>query len=55
MHLKGDIKDTGDIHTEFFKDTKAIELDDSTFNSWKSELKKELPAFWESMTHFRRR
>ena len=37
--------------TSFFgiikKDTE--ELDDSTFNVWKSELQKELPSFWEEM------
>ena len=25
------------------------EIDDSTFDSWKSELQKELPNFWEEM------
>lgn len=25
------------------------DIDDSTFNLWKYELKKELPYFWESM------
>jgi len=26
------------------------ELDDNTFNMWKSELQKELPSFWDSMS-----
>lgn len=25
------------------------DIDEFTFNSWKSELLKELPSFWESM------
>lgn len=25
-------------------------LDDETFNVWKTELLKELPSFWESMS-----
>ena len=27
-------------------------IDDSTFNLWKTELKKELPYFWELMIRF---
>ena len=25
------------------------EIDDETFNMWKTELKKELPSFWEDI------
>ena len=25
------------------------DIDENTFNMWKSELQKELPSFWESM------
>ena len=36
--------------TIFFNNSKKeVEVDESTFNMWKSELKKELPSFWESM------
>ena len=28
---------------------KEEELDESTFDLWKTELEKELPAFWEEM------
>jgi hypothetical protein len=28
------------------------EIDDLTFNQWKSELQKELPSFWQSMKRF---
>ena len=46
---------TKDTQANFFKNSKDMELDDSTFNMWKSELQKELPTFWESMSDFRRR
>ena len=36
--------------TSFFGIIKREEeLDESTFNVWKSELQKELPVFWEEM------
>ena len=36
--------------TSFFGIIKREEeLDESTFNVWKSELQKELPAFWQEM------
>jgi hypothetical protein len=28
------------------------DIDETTFNMWKSELKKELSSFWESMNRF---
>jgi len=35
----------------FFKNLKREEeIDDLTFDRWKTELQKDLPAFWESMT-----
>ena len=37
--------------TSFFGNGKKEgELDESTFCSWKSELLKDLPEFWEQMT-----
>ncbi len=29
-------------------------IDDQTFYNWKSELQKELPSFWESMSRLKR-
>ena len=55
MYSRKNIVSTKDARANFFKNSKGIELDDSTFNMWKSELQKELPAFWESMTDFRRK
>jgi hypothetical protein len=34
---------------------KEEKLDENTFNIWKSELLKELPAFWESMSESRKK
>jgi hypothetical protein len=40
-----------DSRTSFFGMIKREEeLDDSTFNNWKSELEKELPSFWEGVS-----
>jgi len=37
--------------TKFLRNGKRErEIDDSTFTTWKLELEKELPSFWESMT-----
>ena len=56
MHLKRNIEKKQDINASFLRNNKqGTELDDSTFNMWKSELQKELPSFWESMSTFRRR
>ena len=34
----------------FFRNFKREEeIDDSTFDLWKTELQKDLPEFWESM------
>ena len=42
--------------TSFFGIIKREEeLDESTFNVWKSELQKELPVFWEEMNSKRPR
>ena len=42
--------------TSIFSSIKKEEkLDDQTFNVWKTELLKELPEFWESMSESRRR
>ncbi len=29
--------------------SKKNEIDDETFNMWKTELEKELPSFWEDI------
>ncbi len=34
---------------------KEEDLDESTFDFWKEELQKELPAFWEEMNRTRLR
>jgi hypothetical protein len=31
------------------RNRKRYEIDDTTFFTWKSELQKELPSFWQSM------
>jgi len=42
---------TEEALTSFFKNIKKEgELDESTFTMWKSELQKDLPYFWESIT-----
>lgn len=50
MRLKKDNIVTPEARN-FFKNIKRKEdLDESTFNIWKTELQKDLPNFWESMT-----
>lgn len=40
----------------FLKNIRCQEdIDESTFNMWKSELQKDLPIFWESMNGARKR
>ena len=34
---------------EKIKREEVDEIDDITFNTWKSELKRELPIFWDSI------
>ena len=34
-----------------FEEKKESQIDDRTFDIWKSELQKELPSFWEEMIH----
>jgi len=34
---------------KFFNKKTELELDEDTFFIWKTELKKELPSFWEKM------
>jgi len=55
MYSKKNIVSTNDARVNFFKNNKEGELDDFTFNMWKSELQKELPDFWEEMNNFKRR
>ena len=50
MHMEKDNDKGQEFRTNFFRNAKREgELDDSTFNMWKSELEKDLPGFWESM------
>jgi len=45
-----------ETHPSFLGSYKKEEkLDDKTFSIWKSELLKELPSFWESMTESKRK
>ncbi len=55
MYSRKNLVSTKDARINFLKNSQEIELDESTFKIWKSELQKELPTFWESMTEFRRR
>ena len=56
MYTKKNIVSTNDACASSFKGNKGVDLDDSTFNMWKTELEKELPNFWDSMTSgFKRR
>jgi hypothetical protein len=55
MRMEKDNDILQDSRTSFFGMIKREEeLDDSTFNDWKSELEKELPSFWEEMNGFRK-
>ena len=49
MYLKRNHLLNNELQTHFIKNLNKEELNDSTFNLWKSELQKELPMFWESM------
>ena len=55
MYTRKNIVSTKDTRANFLKNSKDMDVNESTFNKWKSELQKELPTFWESMTDFRRR
>jgi len=51
MHMERDNDRLQDTRTSFFgMIRREEELDDSTFNNWKTELEKELPSFWEEMS-----
>ena len=40
-----------EIRPKFLLNTRREnDIDDSTFNIWKSELQKELPTFWEQVS-----
>lgn len=47
MHMKKILGFLNDEEKRFFNN--EFELDESTFDLWKSELEKELNAFWRSM------
>jgi len=45
-----------ETRTSFLGNYKKEEkLDDNTFSIWKSELLKELPSFWESMSESKKK
>ena len=46
MEEKGLTPETRNFFRNFKKEG---EIDDSTFDQWKTELQKDLPQFWESM------
>lgn len=46
MEEKGLTLETRNFFRNFKKEG---EIDDSTFDQWKTELQKDLPQFWESM------
>jgi hypothetical protein len=51
MHMERNNNMLQDSRTSFFgMIRREEELDDSTFNNWKTELEKELPSFWEEMS-----
>ena len=47
MEKKGLTPETRSFFRNFKKEE---EIDDYTFDQWKTELQKEIPNFWESMT-----
>lgn len=49
MYLKRNHLLNNELQTRPIKNIGNEELDDFTFNLWKSELLRELPDFWESM------
>lgn len=52
MHLRGrNIVPGGASTVLLYKHKNEVEIDDHTFDMWKTELQKELPEFWESMTN----
>jgi hypothetical protein len=56
MRLKENNGKTKQTRKNFFKGLRKEEnLDESTFNVWKSELQNNLPTFWESMIDPRRK
>ena len=51
MHMEINNDILQDTRTSFFgRIRREEELDDSTFNNWKTELEKDLPSFWEEMS-----
>ncbi len=44
-----------ETRTTFFRSiTSDHDIDEQMFSMWKQELQKELPSFWEEMTHRKR-
>jgi len=54
MHLEKNNEVIQNTRSSFFGIIKKNEeLDESTFDVWKSELKKDLPTFWEEVNNHR--
>ncbi len=55
MYMEKDNNLLKDTRTSFLGIIKGEDdLDDSTFSTWRSELEKELPSFWEEISGSRR-
>lgn len=51
LHLKEFVGMPRETRTRFFTNIRREEdYNDLMFNMWKSELQKELPSFWESIS-----
>ena len=55
MHLKKDNIITPEARSFLRSIKREGKIDDHTFDIWKSELQKDLPDFWESMSENRRK
>lgn len=55
MHVKENNLITPEARSFFRTVRKEEELDETMFDIWKNELQNNLPGFWESMNHARRR
>lgn len=48
MHLRGrNVVSEGASTILLYKNRNEVEIDDHTFDMWKTELQKELPEFWK--------
>jgi len=55
MHLKENNIVTPEARSFFRSIKREEEIDDQTFDMWKSELQKDLSDFWESISGSRKR